>query len=235
VSSDLLAAALTAVVGAVAGVLAPRVIGWLREPELEAPGPPRPSLQELARTPHLMPRLALVGAAAGALVGWRVGWTPILGAWAYLTAVCLVLGYVDARTRLLPTQLIAPSYAVVAALVVAAALADESVDGLRGAVLGWLVMGGFYFVMWRVGPPGLGYGDVRLSGLLALCLGYLGWGPLLTGLYSGFLLGGATSAALIVARRVTLKTSIPFGPFMMLGALVGLVWGGALGSWYTSR
>ena len=65
-------------------------------------------------------------------------------------------------------------------------------------MLGWLVMGGFYFVMWRLGPPGLGYGDVRLSGLLALCLGFLGWGPLLTGLYSGFLLGGAASAALLV-------------------------------------
>jgi len=116
---------------------------------------------------------------------------------------------------------------------VGAAVVDRDVGHLWGAALGWLVMGGFYYLMWRLGP-GLGYGDVRLSGLLALCLGFLGWGRLLTGLYSGFLLGGLASATLVLARRASLKTQLPFGPFMMLGALVGLVWGPSLAGWYVA-
>ena len=233
-SPDLLAIALTAVAGLLAGLVSPRVIGWLREPEGDHPWE-RPSFPALAATAHLARDLAILGACLGGVVGWRVGWTPILGVWVYLTCVCLILGYVDARTRLLPTQLIAPSYLVVGILIAAAALGDWSLVGVKHAALGWLVMGGFYFVMWRVGPPGLGYGDVRLSGLLALCLGYLGWGPLVTGLYSGFLIGALGSAVLLVLRRVSLKTHVPFGPYMMLGAVAGLIWGNAFGHWYASR
>lgn len=233
-SLHLLAAALTALVGAAAGLVAPRVITRLREPEVEIGGPPRPTFVELAAGRRLGSRLAVVGAPVGFLVGWQVGWTPALAAWAYLTAVCLVLGYVDVRTRLLPTQLIAPSYGVIAALLVVAAVLDGSVGEIWGAVLGWAAMGGFYYLMWRLGP-GLGYGDVRLSGLLALCLGFLGWGRLVTGLYSGFLLGGVASAILVMTRRASLKTQLPFGPYMMLGALVGLVWGHELSGWYVAR
>ncbi len=231
----LLAIAVTALTGAAAGLLSPRIIGWLREPDNEAPGPPRPAFVDLAATPGLATRLALVGAGFGAVVGWQLGWTPILAAWAYLTGLSVVLGYVDARTRLLPTQLIGPSYAVVAVLVVAAGFGDQSFNGVWHAFLGWVVMGGFYRLMWNFGPPGLGYGDVRLSGVLALCLGYLGWGPLVTGLYTAFLLGGLFSLVLVLARKVTGKTHIPFGPFMMIGALTGLVWGEPLVRWYSSR
>jgi len=234
VSRDLLAAVLTALVGVGAGTLGPRVIARLREPEAEESGLLRPTFVEVAATPRLAPKLALAGGLTGFVVGWQVGWTPALAAWAALTASCLVLGYVDARTRLLPTQLIAPSYWVIVVLLVAAAVADGSVGEVGRAFLGWLVMGGFYFMMWHFGP-GLGYGDVRLSGLLAVCLGFLGWGELVTGLYSGFLLGGVSSLVLVLARRVNLKTQIPFGPFMMLGALVGLVWGQSLSGWYLPR
>jgi leader peptidase (prepilin peptidase)/N-methyltransferase len=234
VSRDLLAAALTALVGVGSGLLGPWVIARLREPEVEAPGPPRPTFVEVAATPGLRWRLALAGGAVGLLVGWEVGWTPALAAWNVLTAVCLLLGYVDARTRLLPTQLIAPSYWIVVGLLLAAAIVDDSFSEVRGAVIGWLVMGGFYYVLWRLGP-GLGYGDVRLSGLLALCLGFLGWEVLVTGLYSGFLLGGVVSAFLVITRRANRKTQLPFGPFMMLGALVGLAWGHSLSGWYVAR
>lgn len=233
-SLDLLAVALTALAGLSAGAVSPGVIGWIRDPEVEHPGE-RPTFAELAATPHLRRNLAVLGLLVGALVGWRIGWTPVLGAWVYLTAVCVILGYVDFRTRLLPTQVIAPSYGVVLVLLVAAAFGDWSRFGIEHAILGWAAMGGFYFLMWRFGPPGLGYGDVRLSGLLALCLGYLGWGPLMTGLWSGFVLGGLGSLVLVILRKVTMQSHVPFGPYMMAGALVALVWGESLGHWYVSR
>lgn len=231
----LLAATLAAGSGATAGSAAPWVIGRLREPAVEPFGTERPSLREVAATPRLAPALALVGAALGAVVGWRVGWTPVLAAVVYLTCVCLVLGYVDARTRLLPTQLIAPSYVVIGILVALAGLVQGDLGAVEEAALGWLVMGGFYVVMWLVAPRSLGYGDVRLSGLLALCLGYLGWSQLVTGLYAGFLIAGVASAFLLVSRRINRRASIPFGPYMMVGALAGVLFGPALSHWYTSR
>lgn len=230
-SRAVLAAALAALVGVCAGLVGPWILARLREPEAEAPGPPRALYVELAATRLLGLRLAVVGAAVGALVGWQVGWTPILVAWAYLTGVCLLLGYIDARTRLLPTQLISPSYVVIVLAVLGAGIFGGHGDGVWHAFLGWVAMGGFYLLLWRVGPRGLGYGDVRLSGLLALCLGYLGWGQLATGLYSGFLIAGVSSLLLVLTRRVSMKTAIPFGPFMMLGTLVGLIWGDSFWHW----
>ncbi len=204
------------------------------EPASPSSGPERPSYAEVAFRPHLREGLAVAGAIVGALVGWRLAESPALAAWLYLGAVGVVLSYVDARTRLLPTRLIAPSYAVLAALVCLAAVADGDLKGPVRSGLGWLAMGGFYVVLWVVYPRGLGYGDVRLSGLLGIGLGYVGWPALLTGLYAGFLLGGVGGALLAVLGVVDRKR-LPFGPFMLLGALVGIVWGPAVADWYTSR
>ena len=95
-------------------------------------------------------------------------------------------------------------------------------------------MGGCYLLLWLAYPRGLGYGDVRLAGLLGIALGYAGWAPLLTGLYSGFLLGGIGGGVLTMlgAQR---RRQFAFGPFMLLGCLVGIAFGSTIGDWYTSR
>jgi leader peptidase (prepilin peptidase)/N-methyltransferase len=231
-------AQLAAVVGALvvggACLLAPPVVTRLPEPKLDSDRTDKVPYAELGARRGLAARLAIAGAAVGATLGWFVGPEPVLAAWLFLGAVGVVLAYVDAQTRLLPTRLIAPSYAVVAALLVLAAWLDDDWSALVRAALAWAAMGGFYFVMWFVYPKGLGYGDVRLSGLLGLCLGYLGWGELVTGMYAGFLLGGLGGALLSLLRIVDRKR-YPFGPFMLLGALVGVVLGQPFGDWYTSR
>ncbi len=251
-STDLLASCLSAAVTAGLCALGPAVIRRLPEPVDGQPEPmdgrepvdgqpvepTRPMTtklpyRDLARRPRLAPWLALAGAAVGALVGWRLGAVPVLGVWVYVGAVAVVLGYLDARTRLLPTRIIAPSYVVVVALLGVAAALDGAPGPLLRAGLGWLVMGGFYFVLWLVYPAGMGYGDVRLAGLLGLALGYLGWAETLAGMYAGFLLGAIGGGVLAVAGLVDRKR-YPFGPFMLVGALVGLLWGSALGDWYTA-
>ena len=63
----------------------------------------------------------------------------------------------------------------------------------------------------------MGFGDVRLSGVLGIALGQLGWGPLIVGVYSGFLLGGVIGGLLSALRLVDRK-GYPFGPFMLVGA-----------------
>ena len=67
---------------------------------------------------------------------------------------------------------------------------------LARAALGWLVYGGMFFVLWFVYPRGLGYGDVRLSGVLGLALGWVGWAELVVGIWVGLLLGGVLGGVL---------------------------------------
>ncbi|MDB5621396.1 MAG: prepilin peptidase, partial [Tardiphaga sp.] len=74
-----------------------------------------------------------------------------------------------------------------------------------------------------ISPAGIGMGDVKLSALLGLALGYLGFFPRLIGGTAGFVVGGLVSLIALLARRVTLRSSIPFGPAMLVGAFVGLL------------
>jgi leader peptidase (prepilin peptidase)/N-methyltransferase len=100
-------------------------------------------------------------------------------------------------------------------------------------VLGGLALGLFYGVLWFVYPAGMGFGDVKFSGVLGLYLGWISWGAVALGGFLGFLLGGVVGAALLVAKRATRKTGIPFGPFMILGAVLAILWGQPVVDWYS--
>jgi leader peptidase (prepilin peptidase)/N-methyltransferase len=89
-----------------------------------------------------------------------------------------------------------------------------------------------FYLMWFAFPRGVGFGDVRLSGLLSMTLGWLGWGELVTGLYGGFFLGAVVGIALMLAKMFTRKQMFPFGPFMLVGALAGVLAGGPLARIY---
>jgi leader peptidase (prepilin peptidase) / N-methyltransferase len=195
---------------------------------------PKTLYAEVAARPGLARDLAIAGVVVGAIVGWLLAGQPILLAWAYLAPVGVILGYIDWRTRLLPTAIIKPSYGVVIVLTLVAGLIDGSRDGLIRSVWGFAVMGFLYWFLWRVYSRGMGFGDVRLSGLLGIALGYVGWGVLLTGLYAGFLVGGIGGLLLAVLKIVDRKR-FAFGPFMLIGCLVGLAWGAPCADWYVNR
>lgn len=233
VSGDLMAITVCAVATAGLASTAPLLIARLPEPVLESDAAEKTLYVDLAARPRLALWLAAAGAVVGAVVGWSLGLEAVTAAWVYLGAIGVVLAYVDSRTRLLPTRLIAPSYAVGVALIGVAYAVDTDTDLVLRAALGWAVFGGFYGLMWLIYPSGLGYGDVRLSGLLGIALGYVGWGALATGMYAGFLLGGV-GGGLLAALKIADRKHFPFGPFMLLGSLVGLVWGQSFADWYTS-
>jgi leader peptidase (prepilin peptidase)/N-methyltransferase len=83
----------------------------------------------------------------------------------------------------------------------------------------------FYLVLLLVYPAGMGFGDVKLAGVLGMYLGWAGWGALLVGGFAAFVLGGLFSIGLLLTRRATRKSGVPFGPWMLLGAAAGLVVG----------
>ena len=226
-----LALLVAAVVGAVGGALAPRVIAVLPEPSDPDDARGKISYRQLAEVRGLTAALAAAAAAVCALLAWQLGWSAGLPMWLYLGVVGVTLAYIDWRTRLLPTRLIAPSYAVVAVLALLASASSGDWGSLLRAGLGWMIAGGLFFVLWFIYPKGMGYGDVRLSGVLGIALGWLGWAELVVGVYAGFLFGALGGGTLVLLRVVDRKR-YPFGPFMLVGALVGLLTGPPLAAWY---
>ena len=100
-------------------------------------------------------------------------------------------------------------------------------EARRGEHARALAMFAVYVVMLVVYPAGMGFGDVKLAGVLGLFLGWVGSGALVVGWFAAFLLGGLYSVGLLVARRAQRRTGIPFGPWMLAGALAGI----AAGPW----
>jgi leader peptidase (prepilin peptidase) / N-methyltransferase len=176
----------------------------------------------------ISPRYPLVElgcAALFAVLALRFGLDWALPAYLYLAAVGLALALIDIDVKRLPNVLTYPSYPVALVLLGGAAvLGSDSGDFLRAA-LGGVVAFVFYFLLALAYPAGMGLGDVKLSGVLGLYLGWLGWGVLALGLFLGFLLGGMLGVALIALRRGGRKSKVPFGPFMLLGVLLAVLMG----------
>lgn len=169
-----------------------------------------------------------------AVLALRFGADPVLPAYLYLAAVGVALALIDLDTRRLPDVLTLPSYGVVAGLLGLGALCGSSSGDLVRALLGGLAMYAVFFALCAAYPAGMGFGDVKLSGVLGMAVAWTGWGPWGVGLFGGFLLGGLWGAALLVRGRAGRRSSLPFGPFMLTGALVAVLAGGRLADAYLS-
>ena len=194
------------------------------------------------------PLVELAGAAAFVIVGvWAapaisaapnallvIAAVLRLLAFLYLAAVSVALAIIDVETHRLPNPIVLPGYAVgVVLLGTAAALAGDWV-GLGRMAAGAGILFVFYFLLAFISPRGMGMGDVKLAGVLGLFLGSLGWGQLAVGAGAAFVLGGLFSIILLITRRVGRKGGIPFGPWMLLGAWVGVFAGSAIAEGYLS-
>ncbi|MGY1621515.1 prepilin peptidase [Geodermatophilus sp. SYSU D00965] len=163
----------------------------------------------------------LLGAAfAGVLL--LAGLRPATAGLAWAAAAGVVLAGVDLAVHRLPDRVTFPAYAVVGA----ALLADAAVLGTWPALLRAVLAAAVAFGLAALGalasPQGLGYGDVKLLGLLGLVLGWVGWGALLAGVFLGLLTGAAVSLALLATRRAGWRTALPFGPPLLVGAVLAL-------------
>ena len=224
-SGDAGALATGAALCGLACLLVPRLVALLPEPS--AADEPEESFAAVSRRPGLAWRAAVAGALAGGLVGWSLGWAWPLLFLLPLVPVGVVLAVADWHTHLLPTVVIWPALAGTALLAGVAAVAEADPRAWARAAAGAAVVGGFFWLLWRVHSAGMGFGDVRLSTLLGFALGYLGWPELVIGIYGGFLVFSVPGLALAVVRRDrgVMRTPYPFGPFLLAGALVGVVVG----------
>lgn len=153
-------------------------------------------------------RLTLIALAHIVLIG--------IGAW---------LIVIDARTHRLPNRIVLPTLASLVVLAAADALGAGESGAFVRALLGMLLLGGFYAVLRVLSRAGMGGGDVKLAAVIGLVLGWHGWESLAIGAASAFVLGALYALALILLRRANGATRIAFGPWMIAGALLGVILG----------
>jgi leader peptidase (prepilin peptidase)/N-methyltransferase len=210
---------ITALTAAAAGVPAGYAVSGLIS-RLAGGDDSRPRARWLALAPGA---LTVAGFAA---MGLRFGPSPALPAYCYLAALSVTLGFTDVRCRRLPDVLTLSGYPAAAGLLgAAAAFVPGGPRLLARAGLGAALAAGFYLLLAWVYPSGLGWGDVKLSGVLGMFLGWLGARAFAAGLVAPFVLAAVTGAALIVAGAATRHSRIAFGPFMVIAAAVVILAG----------
>jgi len=206
----------------------------------------------------------LGGLAFGCFVGFLVGRVPVqttirwrypataaatAGLWAgagvefprlYVAIVAgtflgilLALALIDLRHRILPNAIVYPSSVLFAVLVVAGALTHQPLSPVHAAV-GAVAFGLPFLVIALASRAGMGIGDAKLAGFIglvlgSLCLRYVGVAAAL-----GVLAGGLASATALVAGR-SRKSTIPFGPWLALGAIGATFFAPAIARMYLGR
>lgn len=167
--------------------------------------------------------MSAVSAVLFALVALAFGLTWELPAYLFFAGAAVVLGTVDLLERRLPNAVLYPSLVVMPLLLALAAAVTGTWSSLLAACIGAAALFTLYFVLAVISPQGIGMGDVKLAALIGMALGFLGWTPILIGGTAGFLIGGLTSLIALLSGRAGLKTALPFGPAMLAGAFVGIL------------
>ena len=141
-------------------------------------------------------------------------------------ATLALLSWHDLRTRRIPTAIVNPATAVGAAALAGTAwrIGTPARFGVAAATAAAAYVA--FAALHAVNPGGLGYGDVRLSGLMGLFLGWLEPGAMLVGTLLGAATAAAVAVALMIRRRCT-RSTLPFGPFLAAGAATVSVLHGA--------
>ncbi|HEY2507669.1 MAG TPA: A24 family peptidase [Streptosporangiaceae bacterium] len=183
--------------------------------------------RDLGSAPSTWPAAAMSAALFAAL--WlRFGPSSVLPALCYLAAIGPALAVIDARYKRLPDVLTLPSYPAALLLLGVAALAggwggNSGGARLADAAIGLAAALLFFLLQAFIYPAGVGWGDVKLSGVIGLYLGWFGLTAFLAGVLGGYLLAAVTGIGLIAARRASRKTQLPFGPFLLAGTLAAIL------------
>jgi leader peptidase (prepilin peptidase)/N-methyltransferase len=189
----------------------------------------RIAVQRSSALPAESERMAppvVLEAATGILfsaLAWRIGAEPDLFAYSWLAAAGVQLAAIDLKARTLPTKLIWPTGILLASLFVLAAVLHHDAYPLIRSTAGMLALLTFYGALYFLRPGGLGGGDVRLSGMLGLALGWASWTAVLTGTLLGWLAAAIALLILRIGRGSEASYDIPLGPFLITGTLAAVL------------
>lgn len=210
------------------------VISWIalrgRCRDCSAPISPRYPLVELGTAALVV--VAALTAAPELVAATSIPETIAAAAWfaalAWFAGASVALAAIDLDTHRLPNAIVYPT--ILMSLGTGLIAAGVTLDpALAVRVLGGaLALSGGYLLLALAWKGGMGLGDVKLAVAIGALLGWVGWGALAVGAFAAFLVGGLVAIALMAARRVDRRGGIPFGPWMLVGAWIGIIVGPSL-------
>jgi leader peptidase (prepilin peptidase) / N-methyltransferase len=182
-----------------------------------------------ARIPYGYPLVEILNALGYAAIVWCFGMTWSAAVYGILYSALLVVTGTDLSHKIIPNAVTFPG--IMLGLVSAATVLPL---GFFDSLLGALVGGGILWLLawaspYLFGKEGMGGGDIKL---LAMIGTFLGWKPALMTIMVGSFLGSLVGVSLIAANVIRREDYIPFGPFLVCGALVSLFFGQSLLDWY---
>ena len=162
---------------------------------------------------------ALVCAAVVSGLGFRVDSLGVAGVF----VIGVALSVIDLRSFRLPDRLIVLGMTLLAGCLITQSVIGNEWSRLLPAAAGAASLSAAYLLLAVIRPGQLGLGDVKLAGLLGMLLGWFGWPFVVLGGCLAFLLSALIILLLLAARRITLRSHIPFGPFMLAGAAAAVL------------
>jgi leader peptidase (prepilin peptidase)/N-methyltransferase len=185
------------------------------------------------RTPISI-RYPFVEALTAAIFVWHLlvfGLTPLLAARLAFACALIVLFAIDLEHQILPDRITLPG--IVIGLACSLLLPPGPVMSLAGILAGggilWAIAEGWYRLR-KV--DAMGFGDVKM---LAMVGAFLGLRLVLLTFVMATMIGGLVGVGLIVTRRASMATAVPFGTMLAVAALVASLYGDSLLAWYLSR
>lgn len=143
-------------------------------------------------------------------------------AYAVFAIASVWLSVIDIREHRLPNRGTLALLPALLALFALAAWALGDFAPFWRAVIAAVVLFVIYLILNLVYPAGMGMGDVKLAPSIGVALGWWSWGTVWWGSAFAVLTMGVLSLVLLVTRKASMKTALPFGPFMFLGAWIGI-------------
>ncbi len=193
---------------------------WLR------PGSPCPvCAQGLPLRYFLVP---VANAALFVAVAVRLGASWALPAYLLFFAALLAISVIDLQLQIIPNRIVYPVIFASIPLLAVAAAAEQDWSPFERALISAAAAWFALLVIHLISPGGMGFGDVRLSFLLGLFLGWLSYSHVVTGLFLGFLLGAVVGLLLVAVRLRSRTDHVPFGPFLAAGAALAILVGDPL-------
>jgi len=166
-----------------------------------------------------------------AFLYWHYDLSVELGVMAFYACLFTIIFVIDLEHGLILNKVVYPGMvvALLLALLPRPWLTQWLVTGVANAALGGAVGFVILFLIAIVSRGGMGWGDVKLAALIGLATGF----PLVFfSLIMGAILGGIVAVALVIAKKRNRRETIPFGPFLALAAMITLLWGSNILSWY---
>ena len=166
--------------------------------------------------------IELSNAAIFVAFGLHFGADPALPAFCVLGAALVALVWIDLHEFRLPREITYTAFVLGSIGLVIAALVEGEPDRIWKAFAGAALALAIMLLIYLASRGQMGEGDVRLSPLLGLYLGYLHLGTVPIGLFLGFLIGAVVGVAAMAFGKAGRKTALPFGPFLAAGTVLAI-------------